>query len=681
MRRNPTPRPLLAATVATAFGFGSAVVAAPSAAADPVAEAEGAIVPLVGAAEIAISVDDFSGADGIDVADDGTVYVADTTAGEVFSIAASGRVDFVAGGGVPADDRGDDGPAVDAYLEGPDSVAVAGNGTVYIGDTSDQTVRAIDPDGTIRTAYTTETDPVGANLVLSADDDGVYLSLPDGGVVYLDEDDEDETILDPEDFPDGELARGLDLAEDGTLYVATGSDVHAVQDDGSLEPALSGGAGDLGTGDATDVAVGDGVFYVAGDDGLFVDEGDALRVHTPMPTRNVVLHGDDLYLTDRSSSDAPETVWRVPTSAQAGASVVPRVNAPVLPDWRRDDERQGGTSGRVSRDEGTLISGPVSLSTFTDSVKDLAAGPDESLVIATNEEFLIGDVTAESRQAEEEHLAVPGTRVRAAEVGDDGSIIYLSAGGLVQLFPDGSITYLTEQGAGIESFAVGPDLLYAATDDAIYTVDDGELSEFADLTTLVDWAPSVDTMAVNADGSVVVLDTDGDTVLRLSAEGDLLSTVTLSPAVEGGFSATDMAVEPDDGDEIYVSGQLRQDENVTPGALRGGVLRVTNDEGRVRVDVIAGATPEVTSDSVPAPALTTALDDPNGLTVDGAGDLHFIDDGAVYLLEDAAAAPAEGESARNAMTWVSVLSVVAIAAAAAVLRHIQRGLRKQAATN
>ncbi|QVQ53855.1 hypothetical protein J4H86_09145 [Spiractinospora alimapuensis] len=678
MRRNPTPRLVLAATFATTLGLGITVAAAPSAAADSFGSAEGTLVPLIGEAEVATTVDGFSGADGLDVADDGTVYVADTESGLVFSMSPGGSADVVAGQLGQAGDRGDDGPAVDASLESPSAVAVAGNGTVYVGDGSDMSVRAIDTDGTIRTAYTSDADPVGSrHLVLGADDDGVYVGAPDGEVVYLDEEDESETVLEPEDFPDGELARGFDLAEDGALYMATGSSVYEVQD-GVLEPVLSTSATPLDTGDAVDVAVGDDVIFVAGEQGLLVDDGDAVRVHTPLPTRDVVLHGDDLYLTDRAPSRESATVWRIPASAQAGASVVPRVNAPVLANWRRDEESQGTTTGRVRRDEGTLSGGPVTISSFSETAKDLAAGPDESLVVATRDEFLVGDVTAESRQAEEEYLAAPGARVDAVEAADDGSTVYLSDGGLVRQFLDGSTTFLTERDAGIESFAVGPDRLYAASRDLIYTVDDGELYEFADLTTVVDWAPDIGALAVDADGSVVVLDTDRNTLIRLSDEGETLSTVSLYGAVDGGFSATDMAVGPDDGDEIYVSGQLRQTENVAPGEFSGGILRVTNDEGSARVGVIAGASQDIRTGSVPAPALRTALDAPHGLTVDGAGDLHFIDDGELYLLEDAAAAPAEGESARQATTWVSVLSVVAVVVAVGVLRYVRRGLRQRA---
>jgi hypothetical protein len=97
---------------------------------------------------------------------DGKVYLADTHNGRVRTIdIATGVLTTIAGIGETADGSafgtnctsgcgygGDGGPAIDAMLNYPTDVDVAPDGTVYIADTYNHCVRAIDADGTIRTA-------------------------------------------------------------------------------------------------------------------------------------------------------------------------------------------------------------------------------------------------------------------------------------------------------------------------------------------------------------------------------------------------------------------------------------------------------------------------------------------------------------------------------------------------
>ncbi|MBO0867410.1 MAG: hypothetical protein J2P15_02495 [Micromonosporaceae bacterium] len=62
----------------------------------------------------------------------------------------SAELTVFAGTGV-AGSAGDGGPASHAQFHDPNGIAVANNGTVYISDMSNHTVRAVAPDGTIRT--------------------------------------------------------------------------------------------------------------------------------------------------------------------------------------------------------------------------------------------------------------------------------------------------------------------------------------------------------------------------------------------------------------------------------------------------------------------------------------------------------------------------------------------------
>jgi serine/threonine-protein kinase len=126
----------------------------------------------------------------IAVAPDGDLVVADTKnqrirridreLGTITTIAGNGSVGFA----------GDGGPATAAQLNNPIDVAVASDGTIYVADTYNSCVRAISPDGIIRTFAGVCGEPGFAN-------DG---KAPDGA----------------------ELNRpyGLGLAPDGGLYIA-----------------------------------------------------------------------------------------------------------------------------------------------------------------------------------------------------------------------------------------------------------------------------------------------------------------------------------------------------------------------------------------------------------------------------------------------------------------------------
>lgn len=81
---------------------------------------------------------------------DGTLYVADTGNHRVRAISPSGIIRTVAGTGEPAF-RGDGGSATSAALQSPSGVAIADDGTIYIADTANHRIRKVSPDGVIST--------------------------------------------------------------------------------------------------------------------------------------------------------------------------------------------------------------------------------------------------------------------------------------------------------------------------------------------------------------------------------------------------------------------------------------------------------------------------------------------------------------------------------------------------
>ncbi len=90
----------------------------------------------------------FSHPQGLAVAADGSVYVADTGNHAIRRIDASGQVSTVAGTGVLGLR---DGAGGEAQFNAPSDVAVAADGTVYVADTLNHAIRKIAVDGTVST--------------------------------------------------------------------------------------------------------------------------------------------------------------------------------------------------------------------------------------------------------------------------------------------------------------------------------------------------------------------------------------------------------------------------------------------------------------------------------------------------------------------------------------------------
>jgi len=80
----------------------------------------------------------------------GDLYIADTLDNRIRKVSASGTISTFAGSGA-ASYSGDGGPATEAGLYQPDGVAVDAAGNVYIAATGDQRVRMVSAGGTIST--------------------------------------------------------------------------------------------------------------------------------------------------------------------------------------------------------------------------------------------------------------------------------------------------------------------------------------------------------------------------------------------------------------------------------------------------------------------------------------------------------------------------------------------------
>lgn len=87
---------------------------------------------------------------GVVRAGDGTLFVAESDANRVRRIGTDGWSVVVAGTG-EAGFSGDGGPAIAARLNGPQGIALASDGTLFVAESDGNRVRRIGPDGTITT--------------------------------------------------------------------------------------------------------------------------------------------------------------------------------------------------------------------------------------------------------------------------------------------------------------------------------------------------------------------------------------------------------------------------------------------------------------------------------------------------------------------------------------------------
>jgi uncharacterized protein (TIGR03437 family) len=102
-----------------------------------------------------------NGPGGVTVDSSGAIYIADTGNNQIRKI-SGGNITLVAGTG-NAQYNGDNGPAINADVNGPTGVAVDSAGNVYIADTGNSLIRKVDKNGTI-TSYIGGTGPTAGRL-------------------------------------------------------------------------------------------------------------------------------------------------------------------------------------------------------------------------------------------------------------------------------------------------------------------------------------------------------------------------------------------------------------------------------------------------------------------------------------------------------------------------------------
>jgi RHS repeat-associated protein len=250
---------------------------------------------------------------GVALGPDGSVYVADTGNNRVRRIAPDGTISTVAGTGM-AGFGGDGGPAAGAQLNGPASVFVGPDGSLYVADTGNNRVRRIAPDGSISTVAGTGTAGFSGDLgpavqatlkaprgVALGHDGSLFIAdtgnnavrrvAPDG-VMHVTA---GSAADDPSEGTGGPLftPTGLAVAADGTVYVAQAGQNNVV----SLFPDNESAARLGRTIDTTDVAGS-----THGFSGFSGDGGTATQALLVHPTGVALGPDGSLYLVDQGNN-------------------------------------------------------------------------------------------------------------------------------------------------------------------------------------------------------------------------------------------------------------------------------------------------------------------------------------------------------------------------------------------
>ena len=147
----------------------------------------------------------------VELAPDGSLYIADSNSGRIRRGDLDGVITNVAGT-YPGGDYGDGGPATEARLDRPHGIAFGPDGSLYIADTYNHRIRRVGPDGMISTVAGTG--------------DSSYRG--DGGPAT-------QTTL---DFP-----RDVAVAPDGSLYIADtrNNRIRRVSTDGIISTVAGAG--------------------------------------------------------------------------------------------------------------------------------------------------------------------------------------------------------------------------------------------------------------------------------------------------------------------------------------------------------------------------------------------------------------------------------------------------------
>lgn len=189
-----------------------------------------------------------AGVEGIAVADDGTLYLADYNNNRIRKVTPDGIITTIAGTGDAGFTPGPT-PATQAQLNGPNGLVLAPDGTLYLGNIGSDTIQKITPDGMLSTVAGDGSTGDGGDGGLATDaqfDNPIPGLGPDGTLYIADYNNNKIRMVDAEGIVttiagtgtegfsgDGGAATSAELAQPGAVVV-DGSGAVYFPDNGNL---------------------------------------------------------------------------------------------------------------------------------------------------------------------------------------------------------------------------------------------------------------------------------------------------------------------------------------------------------------------------------------------------------------------------------------------------------------
>jgi sugar lactone lactonase YvrE len=570
----------------------------------------------------------------------GNLYFADNGNNRIRQITPAGIINTMAGTGVFGF-AGDGGPAANAQLRGPRSVAFDGVGNLFVADTSNVRIRKIDPTGNITTVagngtagFTGDSGPatsaqIGVPEGIAVDASGnLYIAEPNNGRVRK-------------------------VTADGIIHTIAGNGTSGFSGDGG--PALSAQfslpygiaidasgnilISDLNNGRIRKVDPSGTITTVAGSAtrGFAGDGGPATSAQIVSPFRVAVDEAGNLLIADGSN----HRVRKVTTdgiirtaagngvagfSGDGGAATNSQLNLPygvaldaggnlLIAELNNNRVRTVSASGVINTLAGTGTAGNAG--DGGPAARAQLRNPSDVLIDGSGNIFI-----ADSNNNKVRKITPAGVISTAAGTGTRGFVGDNGPATAAQLaVPNGlavdasGILYITDQGnQRVRKLALDGTLLSIAGNGTQGSAGDGGQALYAQLNTAY-------SIAVDGAGNLFIADTNNHRIRKVTPTG-MITTVVGADGI-AGFSG-------DGGQALYA--QLNFPAGVAVDAT-GNLFIADTNNNRIRMVNVAGTITTIAGTGSGGfrgdggSALTAWLSQPRRLTVDASGNIFVADSG------------------------------------------------------
>jgi sugar lactone lactonase YvrE len=403
---------------------------------------------------------------------DGSLYIADKNNNRIRKVDGAGVITTIAGIG-EGGYAGDDGPAIEARVNRPFGLAVGTDGGLYIADRQNDRIRKVDTDGAITTV-------AGGGIGDGGPATGAALSWP-GGVVV----DTDGSLY----IADGGNARIRIVNPEGIITTVAGTGEHGCSGDGGpateAKIAMSGGL----------VMARDGSVYFSG-------LGRVRRIDPAGIITTVAGTGEQGYSGDGGPATAAQLNWPDDLALGSDGSL-------YIAEYRNHRIRKVDPTGIITTvagngEQGRSGDGGAATEASLNSPDGIAIGPDGSLYIVDRWNHRVCRVDPEGIITTVVGTGEPGN------TGDGGpaTAARLNYPEAVVVGPDGTLYIADSSSPGIRKVnPAGIITTVAGKQGRGFWSDGGPASEAG-----LDWTCG---LALGPDGSLYIAETSNDRIRRI----------------------------------------------------------------------------------------------------------------------------------------------------------------------